>query len=98
MDERPETLDLLRGLFHPETEIKFHDVRAAAKQTYEELQLKIGATEELQPLFEKEYEISGKHNELVERIDLDSGNRVRSGSFTPVPMEVETEAVQKIGK
>lgn len=98
MDERRETLDLLRGLFSPGTEIESSDVRDAAKQAYEELQLKIGATEELQPFFEKEYEISGKQNELVERIDLDSGNRVRSGSFTPVPMEVETEAVQKIGK
>ena len=98
LDERPETLELMRKIFLEESGMTTPDIRDAAKQAYEELQLKIGSAKELQSVFEKDHEISGKQSELAERNDLDPADRVRTGSFTPSPKEVEMEAIQIIGK
>ncbi len=97
LDERPETLELMRKIFLDKSEMTSPDIRDAAKQTYEKLQSKIGPPEELQSLFENDHEVAGRQNELAERIDLDSDDRVRTGSFTPIPIEVEAEEFQKIG-
>ena len=97
LDERPETLELMRKIFLDKSEMTSPDIRDAAKQTYEKLQSKIGPPEELQSLFENDHEVAGRQNELAERIDLDSDDRVRTGSFIPIPIEVEAQAIQKIG-